>query len=129
MKQAPHVKLSRRERQIMDVVWARGGATAAEVHEAIADAPSFSATRATIRTLELKGHLRHEERGLRYVYLPVVPQDQARKSALRHLIDTFFQGSAEHLVAALIDPKETTLPAKELHRIERLVRRARKEAK
>src|SRR3954447_7240259 len=83
-----HDPLSRRERQVMNIIYARGQATAAEIHEAISDPPTFSATRAVIRTLEEKGHLRHEEQGLRYVYLPVVPAEKAKKSALASMVET-----------------------------------------
>jgi BlaI family transcriptional regulator, penicillinase repressor len=118
-------KLSRRERQVMDIVYGRGSATAVEIHEALPDPPTFSATRAVIRTLEEKGHLRHEEQGLRYVYLPVVPADKARRTALTHMIGTFFQGSPSRLLAALLDPAAGKLPDEELDRLERLVREAK----
>src|SRR3954471_349842 len=94
--------LSRRERQIMDVVYRRGPATAAEVLEGLPDPPSYSAVRAMLRVLEEKGHLRHEEKGPRYVYLPTVPREEARQSALSQLVQTFFDGSTEQAVAALL---------------------------
>ncbi|HET8549915.1 MAG TPA: BlaI/MecI/CopY family transcriptional regulator [Bryobacteraceae bacterium] len=118
-------RLSRRERQVMDIVYARGAVTAAGIHEALPDPPTFSATRAVIRTLEEKGHLRHEEQGLRYVYLPVLPADKARRSALAHIVATFFQGSPSQLMAALLDPSAGRLPDEELDRIERLIREAK----
>src|ERR671925_464450 len=94
--------LSRRERQIMDIIYARGQATAAEVTAALPDPPSYSAVRALLRILEQKGHLRHEQDGPRYVFLPTVPRDRARRSAMRHLVRTFFDGSTEDAVAALL---------------------------
>src|ERR1041385_6590487 len=95
MKQTPHQSLSRRERQIMDILYRQGRAAAAEIHEALPNRPSYSAVRAKLRVLEEKGHIRHEEQALRYVYLPTVARDTARRSALRHLVSTFFEGSVE----------------------------------
>jgi BlaI family transcriptional regulator, penicillinase repressor len=118
-------KLSRRERQVMDIVYGRSSATAVEIHEALPDPPTFSATRAIIRTLEEKGHLRHEEQGLRYVYVPVIPAEKAKRTALTHMIGTFFQGSPSQLLAALLDPASGKLPDEELDRLERLVREAK----
>src|ERR687896_2293904 len=94
--------LSRRERQIMDILYRRGRATAAEVMEELTGEPSYSTVRTQLRVLEEKGHVRHEEEGLRYVYVPAVARTAARKSALRHLVDTFFEGSTEKAVAALL---------------------------
>jgi predicted transcriptional regulator len=102
----PPDQLSRRERQIMDVIYARGQATAAEVAAALPDAPSYSAVRALLRILEQKGHLRHQEDGPRYVFLPIVSRDRARRSALRSLVRTFFDGSSAQAAAALIDQAE-----------------------
>src|ERR1700746_273791 len=93
--------LSRRERQIMDIIYRLGRATVGEVMEQLTGQPAYSTVRAQLRVLEEKGHLRHEEHGLRYVYLPSVPRDGARRSALRHLVETFFDGSTERVVAAL----------------------------
>src|SRR5215472_18399320 len=90
-----HSALTRRERQIMDILYRRGRATAGEVMEELSGNPNYSTVRTQLRVLEEKGHVRHEEVGLRYVYTPAVPRHAARKSALRHLIDTFFDGSAE----------------------------------
>jgi predicted transcriptional regulator len=118
-------KLSRRERQVMDIVYSRGSATAAEVHDALPDPPTFSATRAVIRTLEEKGHLRHEEQGLRYVYLPVVPVEKARRSALTHVVRTFFDGSPSQLMATLLDSPSSKLADEEFERLERLIRDAK----
>jgi BlaI family penicillinase repressor len=122
-------KLSRRERQVMDIVYARKQVTAAEIHEALPDRPTFSATRAVIRTLEEKGHLRHKERGLRYVYLPMIPLDKAKRSALAHVVSTFFQGSPSNLVATLLDSATSKISDEELNRLEELVRRAKQEQK
>src|SRR4030088_1771446 len=98
-------KLSRRERQIMDVIYRRGRATAAEIHESIPDPPGYSAVRAMLRVLEEKGHVRHEEEALRYVFLPTASLARATRSALAHVVTTFFEGSAERAVAALLDGK------------------------
>ncbi len=121
--------LSRRERQIMDVVYRRGRATAAEVLEDLPDPPSYSAVRAMLRVLEEKGELRHEQDGPRYVFLPTVPREQARRSALRNLVRTFFDGSTEQAVAALLDPADGKLSDAELARLARLINRARKEGR
>src|SRR5213595_2662615 len=94
--------LTRRERQIMDILYRRGRATAGQVMEDLSGKPSYSTVRTQLRVLEEKGHVRHEEHGLRYVYTPTVPLDIARRSALRHLVETFFEGSAENLVATLL---------------------------
>ncbi len=119
--------LSRRERQIMDVIYARGQATAAEVVEALPDPPSYSAVRALLRILEEKGHLRHQHDGPRYVYLPVVPRDRARRSALRSLVRTFFDGSAAQAAAALID--QSKLSNAEFERLRELIEKARREGR
>ncbi|MBA4156842.1 MAG: BlaI/MecI/CopY family transcriptional regulator [Gemmatimonadetes bacterium] len=100
---SPHVELSRRERQIMDVIYRKGRASVAEVLERMPEPPGYSAVRAMLRILEEKGHLRHEEDGPRYVYLPTLPRDEARDSALKHVVRTFFGGSREAAVAALLD--------------------------
>src|SRR5918911_770206 len=97
-----HAVLSRRERQIMDILYRRGRATAAEVMADLTGARNYSTVRTQLRVLEEKGHVRHEEDGLRYVYLPAVPRHAARRSALRHLVETFFDGSAEQVVGALL---------------------------
>src|SRR4051794_1037275 len=101
--QAEAMRLGRRERQIMDVVYRRGRATAAEVLAELPDPPSYSAVRGMLRLLEDKGHLRHEQDGPRYVYLPTTERDEARRSALAHLLRTFFDDSRESAVAALLD--------------------------
>jgi predicted transcriptional regulator len=123
------VSLSRRERQIMDVLYCRGQATAAEVLEDLPDPPSYSAVRAMLRVLEEKGHLRHDQQGPRYVFLPTVPRDQARRSALQQLVRTFFDGSTEQTVAALLDLSDSKLSDAELKRLSRLIDQARKEGR
>ena len=120
-------KLSRRERQIMDFLYQHGRATAAEVQANLPDPPSYSAVRAMLRVLEAKGHARHEQDGPRYVYRPRVGRDRAKLSALRHLVRTFFDGSREQVVAALLDDSTTQLSDDELDRLSRLIDRARQE--
>ena len=122
-----HASLTRRERQIMDILYRRGRATAGEVLEELSGDPTSSTVRTQLRVLEGKGHVRHEEQGLRYVYMPAVPRHAARKPALRHLVETFFDGSAEKAVAALLGGDGTRLSDDELDRIVELVARARKE--
>lgn len=122
---SPHAQLSRRERQIMDVIYRRGHATVAEVLEQIPDPPSYSAVRAMLRILEEKGHLKHQQDGPRYVYRATVPQDAAREGALRHLLRTFFNGSTESAVAALLDLKGDDLSEGELDRLQRRIEAAR----
>jgi predicted transcriptional regulator len=118
--------LSRRERQIMDALYRRGHATAAEVHQDLPNRPSYSAVRALLRTLEEKGHLRHEAEGPRYVYRPTVSVERAKRSALRHLLETFFEGSAELAVAALVEGSAATLNQQELDRLSRLIEEAKR---
>ncbi|MCG8460458.1 MAG: BlaI/MecI/CopY family transcriptional regulator [Holophagales bacterium] len=118
-------ELSRRERQIMDILFQSGKATAAEVREAMPDAPSYSAVRTHLRILEEKGHLRHEQDGPRYVYIPTVAKDRATRSALQRLVQTFFDGSAEQAMAALLDDSATRLSDAELDRLEGLIQKAR----
>ena len=118
--------LSRRERQIMDVLFRLGRATAAEVKQELPGKPTDSTVRTQLRVLENKGHVRHEEHGLRYVYMPVVRRDAARRSALRHLANTFFDGSAEKMVAAVLGGEATRLTDDDLARIASLVDQARK---
>lgn len=121
-----HAVLTRRERQIMDILYRRGRATANEVMAALSDDPSYSTVRTQLRVLESKGHVRHEEEGLRYVYMPALPRHAARRSALRHLVDTFFDGSAEKIVAALLGGESSKLTSDELDRIAAMVAKARK---
>ena len=118
-------QLSRRERQIMDVVYRLGKTSVTDVLERLPDPPSYSAVRALMRILEEKGHLSHEQDGPRYVYLPTVPRDAAQASALSHLVRTFFGGSAEAAVAALLDLPEHGMSEGELSRLSRLIDEAR----
>ena len=127
MSKSLHAVLSRRERLIMDTLYQLGRATAGELVKALPGEPSDSTVRTQLRVLETKGHVRHEEEGLRYVYLPVVPRRVVRKSALKHLINTFFDGSAEKVVAALLGPDGGRLSDDELDRIAELVAKARAE--
>ncbi len=129
MPQSSHVNLSRRERQILDILYRLGSVSAAQVRAHLPNRPSYSAVRASLRILEAKGHVRHEEQGLRYVYLPTLPREKARRSALRHLLETFFQGSAEQAVAALLDASASQLSEQELARLAELIEKARKEGK
>ena len=124
-----HLHLSRRERQIMDVIYSRGTATVQEVVQAIPDPPSYSAVRAMLRVLEEKGHVRHREEGPRYIYLPTVPRDEASRSALRQLVRTFFDGSAEQAAAALLDMSGSDLSEQELDRLSDAIEQARKEGR
>jgi predicted transcriptional regulator len=126
MEEKKQLHLSRRERQIMDVLYRRGHATAAEIHQDMPNRPSYSAVRAMLRTLEEKGHLRHEEQGPRYLYKPIVSRDKAKRSALRHLLETFFEGSAEQAVAALVEGSAAKLSQGELDRISQLIEEAKK---
>jgi BlaI family penicillinase repressor len=123
-KRAPTM-LSKRERQIMDVIYRLGRATAAEVLEHLEAAPGYSTVRTQLRVLERKGHVRHEEEGLRYVYTPTVPRHSARRSALKHLVDTFFEGSTTKAVAALLGGEASRVTDEDLARIEDLVKNAR----
>lgn len=118
--------LSRRERQIMDVLHRLGQATAADIEEALPDAPSYLAVRAHLWTLEEKGHVRHEVDQLRCVSFPTVNPERARKSAVRHLVETFFGGSPADAVAALLDGKSTKLPKAELDRLAAMIEEVRK---
>jgi predicted transcriptional regulator len=121
-----HQDLSRRERQILDILYRRGRATAAEVQAALPDPPSYSAVRAMLRILEEKKHVRHEHDGPRYVYLPTVGRDNAKRSALRHILQTFFDGSTEQAISALLDESSARLSQAELDRLARLIDDARK---
>ncbi len=122
-----HGMLSRRERQIMDILYRRGRATVGEVLSDLpAPPPSYSTVRTQLRILEEKGHVRHDEEGLRYVYVPILARGAARKSALKHIVDTFFDGSVEQVVAALLGGERGRLTDDELRRIGELVDRKRK---
>ena len=122
-------ELSRRERQIMDVLYERSHATAAEVRERLPDPPSYSAVRAMLRILEDKGHLRHEQDGPRYVFSPAVPREEARESALRRVVRTFFDGSAESAMSALLDLGVEDLDEEALRRLADRIAEARKEGR
>jgi BlaI family penicillinase repressor len=124
-QQGSYQHLSRRERQVMDILYRDGGATVAQIRERMPDAPGYSAVRALLRVLEEKGSVRHEEVGLQYVYAPAVPRDEAKRSALGHLVRTFFGGSAEAAVTALVSGHEFSRD--ELDRLSRLIAKAKKE--
>jgi predicted transcriptional regulator len=126
MTTSAHRDLSRRERQILDILYQKGRATAAEVQADLPEPPSYSAVRALLRILEEKGHIRHEQDGPRYVYLPTVARDNAKRSALRHILQTFFDGSAEQAISALLDEPSTRLSNDELDRLATLIDGARK---
>lgn len=121
--------LSRRERQIMDILYTRGSATAADVQQNIPDAPSYSAIRALLRILEEKGHVKHSYDGPRYVYTPIISRPVAQKSALRQLVKTFFDGSTSNAVAALLDMSGKDLSDSELERLAEIVENAKREEK
>jgi len=121
-------QLSRRERQIMDVIYRHGKVTAAEVLAELPDPPGYSAVRAMLRLLEEKGHIRHEQDGPRYVYMPTVNRDKARRSAMRHLVRTFFDGSTEDAVAALLQ-NDAGISEDELERLSQLIDGAKKEGR
>jgi BlaI family transcriptional regulator, penicillinase repressor len=118
--------LTRRERQIMDILYRRGRATGNEVLADLPGTPNYSTVRTQLRVLERKGHVRHEEHGLRFVYMPAVPRRAARKSALRHLVDTFFDGSVEQVVGALLGGEAARVSDDDLERIAEHVARARR---
>ena len=120
--------LSRRERQIMDILYRLERATVGEVLSQLADKPNYSTVRAQLRVLEGKGHVRHEEHGLRYVYVPRVPREVARRSALRHLVETFFEGSTEKAVAALLGGEVSRISSEELDRLATLIGKGKKES-
>lgn len=120
--------LSRRERQIMDILYKLERATVGEVLSQLADKPNYSTVRAQLRVLEGKGHVRHEEHGPRYVYVPCVPREVARRSALRHLVETFFEGSTEKAVAALLGGEVSRISSEELDRLATLIGKGKKES-
>ena len=113
----------------MDILYRRGRATAAEIHENLPDPPSYSAVRAMLRVLEEKKHVRHEEKDLRYVFIPTVPREKARRSAIAHVVDTFFEGSAEAAVATLLDLSSRKLSDADFDRLTALIEKARKEGR
>jgi BlaI family penicillinase repressor len=124
-----HEGLSRRERQIIDVLYSKGEATAAEVQEALSDPPSYSAVRALLRILEEKGHANHRQDGPRYVFMPTKPREQASRSALQKVVQTFFEGSLTDAVAALVDAEAGKLSADELKRLEAIVKAAKSKSR
>jgi predicted transcriptional regulator len=129
MPKNSHVHLSRRERQIMDILYRLGQASAADVLENMPDPPGYSAVRTMLRLLEEKGYLRHDQDGPRYVYLPTLSRDKARQSALKQLVQTFFDNSTEQTVAALLDMSKSKMSGEELERLSELIENARKEGR
>jgi len=127
MKKPTHSQLSRRERQIMDILYRRGEASASEVRELLPQSPGYSAVRAMLRVLEEKGHIGHEAKDLRYVYSPTVPRDSAKESALQHLVTTFFDGSVEQVVATLLNGSAAKVTQAELDRLAKLIHAAKKQ--
>jgi predicted transcriptional regulator len=125
MPKKSYLNLSNRERQIMDILYRFGQATAAEVQSHLPDPPSYSAVRATLRILEEKGHVQHQHDGPRYVFRPAVAREKAKRSAVRHLIRTFFNGSAEQAVTTLLDESSSKLSSEELDRLTELIEKAR----
>jgi BlaI family transcriptional regulator, penicillinase repressor len=128
MKKPKPNTLSRRERQIMDILYKLERATVADVLNRLTGKPNYSTVRAQLRVLEDKGHVQHEEHGLRYIYVPTVPRHIARRSALRHLVETFFEGSAEKVVAALLGGEVSRISQEELDRLARLIKKDTKES-
>ena len=129
MKKPSPATLTRREREIMDILYRRGRATAAEVLEDMASPPTYSAVRALLRILEDEGHIKHVQDGPRYVYLPAVARNDARKSALSHVVTTFFDGSVEQVVATLVESSRSKLSKDELERLAQLIEKAKKEGR
>jgi len=127
MPQPLHSTLSRRERQIMDILYRIGRGTVNEVMAELPGDPNYSTVRTQLRVLETKGHLRHEEHGLRYVYIPTTPRQSVRQSALKHLMETFFEGSAEKMLSSLLGSEGTKLSDEDLERLADLIAKAKKE--
>ncbi len=125
----PQKSLSRRERQIMDIIYEMKEATAVQVLKRLPAPPSYSAVRALLRVLENKGHLSHRQEGPRYIYSPLLPKDKASRSALRHLLKTFFDNSTEEVVAALLDISDEDLSEEDYRRLAGLIQKARKEGR
>jgi predicted transcriptional regulator len=124
MARSSQLNLTRREREIMDILYRHGRATAGEVMQDLTGEPTYSTVRAQLRVLEGKGHIRHEELGLRYVYVPIVPRHEVRQSVLKHMVDTFFEGSTHKVVAALLGSEGGRISREELDRIAELVEKA-----
>ena len=120
-------QLSRREREIMDIVYRRGPASVSDVMQRLSESPGYSAVRTMLRRLEEKGHLKHVQEGTQYVYSPTVARSRARESALRRVVDTFFEGSTGKLVSAILDRSVATLTREELDELEATIARARRE--
>jgi BlaI family penicillinase repressor len=120
---------SRREREILDILYQRGKASATEVRDAMDDAPSNSAVRTLLRVLEEKGHVRRRAEGLKYVYAPAVAKEKAKRTAVKHLLETYFDGSSEQIVAALLDVSSTALTREELDRMTAMIEKAKREGK
>jgi len=129
MEEKQLVNLSRRERQIMDVIFAQGQASAADIQRALPDPPSYSTVRAQLRVLEDKGFLEHTEQGPRYLYSPTIPAERARVSALQHLKQTFFENSTESVISALLDLPDSNLSEADFDRLTGLIEQARREGK
>ncbi len=129
MTKHTHSNLSRRERQIMDIIYRKAQATAMEMMENLPDPPSYSAVRAMLRLLEEKGYLKHQQDGLRYVYLPTLSREKARQSALKQMLQTFFEDSTEDAVATLLDISKSKLSKADLDRLSKLIDKARKEGR
>jgi predicted transcriptional regulator len=129
MKKKSISHLSRRERQIMDIIFQNGHATAAEVQEQLPDPPSYSSVRALLRVLEEKGYLKHKMDGPRYVFSSTIAREKAKNTALKHVMQTFFNGSTEKAVAALLDMSSSDLTEEELDRLSKMIEEARKEGK
>lgn len=129
MTKKAHQNLSRRERQIMDIIYRQGSATAADVLENLPNPPSYSAVRAMLKVLEIKGHLKHRQQGPRYVFTPKVSREKAKRSAIDHLLNTFFDGSAEQAVAALLDVSRSNLSDRDLDRLSKLIKQAKQEGR
>ena len=125
----PHPTLSRREREVMDILHRMGEATVADVLEALEDPPTYSAVRSILRVLEEKEHISHKEDGPRYVYLPAVNRERARKAALDHVVETFFEGSAEMALAALLSRSDLSLPEAQVKRLAKEIEKAREEGR
>ena len=125
MVKKSYLRLSNRERQIMDILYRDASATAAEVHEQLPDPPSYSAVRATLRILEEKGQVRHDQDGPRYIFRPAVARDKAKRTAIRHLVETFFDGSPELAVATLLDESASELTKDDFARLEKLIDEAK----
>jgi BlaI family penicillinase repressor len=121
--------LSRRERQILEILYQRGKASASEVRAAMEDAPSNSAVRTLLRVLEEKGHVRRKAEGLKYVYAPTIAREKAKRTAVKHLLNTYFNGSPEQIVAALLDVSSTQLTREELDRMTEMIEKAKREGK